>query len=125
MQSPGTENPEVGQKNKKSEIGEEDVDIGEEMPVSHFPPVQIDKDATCASSSSRSSSGSSSSSDDSSSSGMGSILWLISCMFQALLFLSPSNWVVACSDSGSSSGSDSDADSVHSPCVESKEASVT
>lgn len=94
--SPVTDNPDVGQKNKKGEIGEEDVDIGEEMPVSHFPPVEIDKDAAYASSSSRSSSGSSSSSDDSSS-----------------------------SDSGSSSGSDSDADSVHSPCAESKDASVT
>lgn len=94
--SPVTDNPDAGQKNKKGEIGEEDVDIGEEMPVSHFPPVEIDKDAAYASSSSRSSSGSSSSSDDSSS-----------------------------SDSGSSSGSDSDADSVHSPCAESKDASVT
>ncbi|KAJ9670339.1 hypothetical protein PVL29_026715 [Vitis rotundifolia] len=94
--SPVTDNPDAGQKNKKGEIGEEDVDIGEEMPVSHFPPVEIDKDAAYASSSSRSSSGSSSSSDDSSS-----------------------------SDSGSSSGSDSDADSVHSPRAESKDASVT
>lgn len=125
MQSPVTDNPDAGQKNKKGEIGEEDVDIGEEMPVSHFPPVEIDKDAAYASSSSRSSSGSSSSSDDSSSSGMGSLLWLLSCLLQALLFLATHYWLVAFSDSGSSSGSDSDADSVHSPCAESKDASVT
>lgn len=75
MQSPVTENHDVGQGNKKGETGEEVVDIGEEMPASNFPPVEIDKDAAYASSSSRSSSGSSSSSDDdSSSSGMGSVL---------------------------------------------------
>lgn len=53
------------QKGKKGEIGEEDVDIGEEIPLENFPPVVIDKDATaCAGSGS---SGSTSSSDSSSS----------------------------------------------------------
>lgn len=53
---------------KKVDQGEEDVDIGEEMPSMNFPPVEIEKDATggCASGSSSSSS---SSSDSSSSSG--------------------------------------------------------
>lgn len=55
------------QKNKKGDIGEEDVDIGEEIPVENFPPVQIEKDAPCASSGSSSSSSSSSGSDSSSS----------------------------------------------------------
>ncbi|OIT19385.1 PREDICTED: transcription factor GTE2-like [Nicotiana attenuata] len=80
-------------KNKKGDIGEEDVDIGEEIPVENFPPVQIEKDALCASSGSSSSSSSSSGSDSSSSD----------------------------SDSGSSSGSESDEDSVQSPYVEAKE----
>ncbi|CAN0921038.1 Transcription factor GTE3, chloroplastic [Linum grandiflorum] len=64
---------------KKGDAGEEDVDIGDEMPMSNFPPVEIEKDKGHASSSSSSSS---SSSDDSSSS--------------------------SDSDSGSSSGSDSE-----------------
>ncbi|CAN1167430.1 Transcription factor GTE2 [Linum perenne] len=66
-------------KPKKGDAGEEDVDIGDEMPMSSFPPVEIEKDNGHASSSSSSSS---SSSDDSSSS--------------------------SDSDSGSSSGSDSE-----------------
>ncbi|CAI0425333.1 unnamed protein product [Linum tenue] len=66
-------------KPKKGDAGEEDVDIGDEMPMSSFPPVEIEKDNGRASSSSGSSS---SSSDDSSSS--------------------------SDSDSGSSSGSDSE-----------------
>ncbi|XP_010254641.1 PREDICTED: transcription factor GTE7-like [Nelumbo nucifera] len=75
---------------KKGEAVDEDVDIGEDIPTSNFPPVEIEKDAGLASrscSSSSSSSGSSSSSD---------------------------------SDSGSSSGSDSDADDAQSPCIGSK-----
>ncbi|CAN1302815.1 Transcription factor GTE3, chloroplastic [Linum perenne] len=64
---------------KKGDGGDEEVDIGDEMPMSSFPPVQIEKDNGHGSSSG---SGSSSSSDDSSSS--------------------------SDSDSGSSSGSDSD-----------------
>ncbi|CAN4083106.1 unnamed protein product [Withania somnifera] len=52
--------------NKKVDVGEEDVDIGEEIPGESFPPVQIDKDVPCVSSgSSSSSSGSDSSSGDS------------------------------------------------------------
>ncbi|XP_065872342.1 transcription factor GTE7-like [Euphorbia lathyris] len=66
-------------KPKKGDAGDEDVDIGDEMPMSSFPPVEIEKDNGHASSSSSSSS---SSSDDSSSS--------------------------SDSDSGSSSGSDSE-----------------
>ncbi|KAI8030625.1 Transcription factor GTE7 [Camellia lanceoleosa] len=85
-----------GQKSRKGDAGEEDVDIGEEIPINNFPPVEIEKDVANGSSRSSSSSSSSSSSDSSSSSG---------------------------SDSGSSSGSDSDEDSVQSPFVESKEAS--
>ncbi|OVA15225.1 Bromodomain [Macleaya cordata] len=90
-----SEPPEVAAaKSKKGEnVGaEEDVDIGEDIPTSSFPPVEIEKDAagygsSKSSSSSSSSSGSSSSSD---------------------------------SDSGSSSGSDSDADEAQSPFIEAK-----
>lgn len=58
------------QKSKKGEFWEEDVDIGEEIPLGNFPPVVIDKDATaCAGSGSSGSSCSTSSSDSSSSSG--------------------------------------------------------
>ncbi|KDP35948.1 hypothetical protein JCGZ_09920 [Jatropha curcas] len=66
-------------KPKKGDAGDEEVDIGDEMPMSSFPPVEIEKDNGRASSSSSSSS---SSSDESSSS--------------------------SDSDSGSSSGSDSE-----------------
>ncbi|XP_019056597.1 PREDICTED: transcription factor GTE7 [Tarenaya hassleriana] len=91
---------EMGGAEKKGKKGgeacEEDVDIGEDMPIENYPSVEIEKDGTAtAANSGPSSSGSSSSSSSSSSSD---------------------------SDSGSSSGSDSDADSVQSPFVESKEA---
>ncbi|GAB2225268.1 hypothetical protein Droror1_Dr00006059 [Drosera rotundifolia] len=66
------------------DIGEEDVDIGDEMPMSHFPPVEIEKDDEGQAAASGSSSRSSSSSSGSSSS--------------------------SDSDSGSSSDSDSDVD---------------
>ncbi|KAM7250595.1 hypothetical protein ACFE04_022478 [Oxalis oulophora] len=63
-------------KPKKGEIGEEDVDIGDEMPMSSFPPVEIEKDnghaSSSSSGSSSSSSGSSSSSDSDSGSSSGS-----------------------------------------------------
>ncbi|KAF2296523.1 hypothetical protein GH714_040552 [Hevea brasiliensis] len=78
----GNERMDVGaeaKKPKKGDAGDEDVDIGDEMPMSNFPPVEIEKDNGHASSSSSSSS---SSSDESSSS--------------------------SDSDSGSSSGSDSE-----------------
>lgn len=78
----GNERMEVAteaKKPKKGDVGDEDVDIGDEMPMSSFPPVEIEKDNGHASSSSSSSS---SSSDESSSS--------------------------SDSDSGSSSGSDSE-----------------
>jgi hypothetical protein len=55
---------------KKGEAGEEDVDIGDEMPMSNFPPVEIEKDVGGRGSSSSSSSSSSSDSDSSSSSGI-------------------------------------------------------
>ena len=51
-------------KPKKVEAGDEDIDIGDEMPTSMFPPVEIEKDKDVAGgrgSSSSSSSGSSSS----------------------------------------------------------------
>ncbi|KAJ6424506.1 hypothetical protein OIU84_025312 [Salix udensis] len=79
---PGNDRMEVANESKKpkrGDVGDEDVDIGDEMPMSSFPPVEIEKDNGHASSSSSSSS--SSSDDSSSSSG---------------------------SDSGSSSGSDSE-----------------
>lgn len=84
--------------NKKVDVTEEDVDIGEEIPITNFPTVEIEKDAACHSGRSSSSSSSGSSSDSSSSSD---------------------------SDSGSSSGSESEADSVKSPYVESREPPVT
>lgn len=80
-------------KPKKGDVGDEDVEIEDDEPATHFPPVEIEKDegggrdqdngggSSSSGSSSSSSSGSSSSSD---------------------------------SDSGSSSGSDSDADDAHS-----------
>ncbi|XP_077214557.1 transcription factor GTE7-like [Tasmannia lanceolata] len=85
--SPVGETHEVAKKSKKGEQGEEDIDIGDEMPSMNFPRIEIEKDAGYAS---KSSSSSSSSSDSSSSSG---------------------------SDSGSSSGSDSEADDAQSPFV--------
>ncbi|KGN53881.1 transcription factor GTE7 [Cucumis sativus] len=68
---PTPEKIEVGsetKKQRKGEAGEEDVDIGDEMPASNFPPVEIEKDAGGGHASSSSSGSSSSSSDDSSSS---------------------------------------------------------
>ncbi|XP_073225909.1 transcription factor GTE7-like isoform X2 [Cicer arietinum] len=86
--------PSEGKKQKKIETGDEDVDIGDDMPVNNFPPVEIEKDKDVGGgggggghASSSSSSSSSSGSDSSSSSD---------------------------SDSGSSSGSDSEADNGHS-----------
>ncbi|PON32576.1 Bromodomain containing protein [Parasponia andersonii] len=75
---------------KKGEARDEDVDIGDDMPMNSFPPVEIEKDVGDhhgGGSSSSSSSSGSSSSDSSSCSD---------------------------SDSGSSSGSDSDDDNAHS-----------
>lgn len=84
-----------GQQMKKGDVvGDEDVDIGEEIPVNNFPPVEIERDAVGASNESSSSSSSSSGSDSSSSSD---------------------------SDSESSSRSDSDEDSVQSPFVVNKD----
>ncbi|KAM5548470.1 transcription factor GTE7 [Rosa sericea] len=73
---------------KKGEVGDEDVDIGDDMPMSSFPPVEIEKDVGGNASSDNSSSSSGSSSSGSSSS--------------------------SDSDSGSSSGSDSDDDNAQS-----------
>ncbi|XP_062100878.1 transcription factor GTE2-like [Humulus lupulus] len=97
QQSLVTETPEAATvKSKKIDTAEEDIDIGEDIPMGNFPPVVIEKDTAGGASSGSSSSGSSSSSSDSSSS--------------------------SGSDSGSSSGSESEADSVQSPFVASKEA---
>ncbi|KAJ3707867.1 hypothetical protein LUZ61_011572 [Rhynchospora tenuis] len=52
----------------KPEMGEEDVDIGDEMPAMQYPPVEIQREAAQASNSSSSGSGTSSSSDSDSSS---------------------------------------------------------
>lgn len=65
-----TEEAVVIQKSKKGcDAGEEDVDIGEDIPVDIFPPVEIEKDDDRSSSSSSSDSSSSSGSDSGSSSG--------------------------------------------------------
>nr|DAD22203.1 TPA_asm: hypothetical protein HUJ06_023666 [Nelumbo nucifera] len=103
---------------KKGETVEEDVDIGEDIPTNNFPPVEIEKDAGCAS---RSSSSSSSSSDSSSSSGMKTITLSLHCLPVFWVSLGRAYFVVvADSDSGSSSGSDSDTDEAQSPFVESR-----
>ncbi|KAJ1703399.1 hypothetical protein LUZ63_003178 [Rhynchospora breviuscula] len=52
----------------KPEMGEEDVDIGDEMPAMQYPPVEIQREAAQPSNSSSSGSGTSSSSDSDSSS---------------------------------------------------------
>ncbi|KFK25327.1 hypothetical protein AALP_AA8G098400 [Arabis alpina] len=93
---------EIGSAEKKvrkgGDAGEEDVDIGEDIPIEDYPSVEIERDATAAVAAAT---GGSSSSGSSGSSGSSS----------------------SDSGSGSSSGSDSDADSVQSPFVEAKEAS--
>uniref|UniRef100_A0A5B6ZK49 Transcription factor GTE7-like n=1 Tax=Davidia involucrata TaxID=16924 RepID=A0A5B6ZK49_DAVIN len=68
-----SEKTETMKKPKKGDAGEEDVDIGDEMPMSSFPPVEIEKDdggQDHGHVTSSSSSSSSSSSDSSSSSGI-------------------------------------------------------
>ncbi|KAL5819928.1 hypothetical protein ACOSQ4_023770 [Xanthoceras sorbifolium] len=60
---------EAVQWSKKGEVGEEDVDIGEEIPVEYYPPVEIERDVNAAHSDTSSSNSSSSGSDTSSSSG--------------------------------------------------------
>ncbi|GMJ06797.1 hypothetical protein HRI_004348900 [Hibiscus trionum] len=67
-----SEAPMEMKKPKKGDAGEEDVDIGDEMPMSSFPPVEIEKDNDRASSSSSDSSSSSSGSSSSSDSDSGS-----------------------------------------------------
>ncbi|XP_022952549.1 transcription factor GTE7-like [Cucurbita moschata] len=58
-----------GKKLRKGDMGEEDVDIGDEtIPMGGFPPVEIERDAAATHASSSSDSSSSSGSDDSSSS---------------------------------------------------------
>ena len=54
----------AAKKSKKGDTAEEDVDIGDELPITNYPPVEIQKDTGYATSSS------SSDSDSSSSSGM-------------------------------------------------------
>lgn len=85
------EKNDSAKKPKRIEVGDEDVDIDDDMPATSFPPVEIEKDEAAGrepdNRSSSSSSSGSSGSDSSSSSG---------------------------SDSGSSSGSDSDADDAQS-----------
>lgn len=100
-----------GQKNKKWEAGEEDIDIGEELPSDDFPPVEIDKDPGGGSSSSGSSSASGG--DDSSSSASGKYsLFMVAKQFDLPLKLGLDlDLDLADTDSGSPSGSDSDEDS--------------
>lgn len=65
--------PVEAKKPKKTEAGDEDVDIEDDMPMSVFPPVEIEKDKDVVvggHASSSSSSSSSSGSDSSSSSGI-------------------------------------------------------
>uniref|UniRef100_A0A1J3FA26 Transcription factor GTE7 n=1 Tax=Noccaea caerulescens TaxID=107243 RepID=A0A1J3FA26_NOCCA len=91
--------PEMGsaeKRTRKGDAGEEDVDIGEDIPIEDYPSVEIERDGTAVAVAAAASSGSSSSGSSSSSSFSSS------------------------SDSGSS-GSDSDADGVQSPFVEAKE----
>ncbi|KAI4330723.1 hypothetical protein MLD38_028982 [Melastoma candidum] len=59
-------------KQKREVGGDEDVDIGDDIPVSSYPPVEIERDAKSNTSSSSSSSGDSSSSDSDSRSSSGS-----------------------------------------------------
>ncbi|KAL4567948.1 hypothetical protein LXL04_023544 [Taraxacum kok-saghyz] len=119
-----------GMKKGKKDTGEEDVDIGDEMPESSFPHVEIEKDdgggqgqatggghgnENGGSSSSRSSS--SSSSDSSSSSGIESCLSSISEQKERFLFIGKQKLIsknMFTDSSGSSSGSDSDADDAQS-----------
>ncbi|GAV86862.1 Bromodomain domain-containing protein [Cephalotus follicularis] len=70
--SPICEMVEVAQKGMKGDVGEEDVDIGEEIPMGNFPSVEIEKDDVAAggATSGSSSSNSSGSSSGSSSSGI-------------------------------------------------------
>lgn len=56
------QSPTAAKRSKKGETGDEDVDIGDEMPSLHYPSVEIEKDTGNASSSSSSGSDSSSSS---------------------------------------------------------------
>lgn len=58
--------PHKGKRGETGGGGDEDVDIGDEMPMGSYPPVEIDRDDVR----SNTSSSSSSSSDSSSSSGM-------------------------------------------------------
>lgn len=113
---------------RKGDAGEEDVDIGEDIPIKDYPSVEIERDGTAvaaaaaAACSGSSSSGSSSSSSGSSSSGIfrKSLLATTKKGFTFLM-----SWSCSIADSGSggsSSGSDSDADSVQSPFVVAKEA---
>ncbi|XP_073001515.1 transcription factor GTE7-like [Typha latifolia] len=63
---------EAVKKSKKADTGDEDIDIGDEMPPTSYPPVEIEKDAGYSGSSSSSGSDSSSSSDSDSGSSSGS-----------------------------------------------------
>lgn len=76
---PGSEKIDVAvtepKRPKKGEVGDEDVDIGDDMPMNNFPPVEIEKDVGGnASSDNSSSSSGSSSSGSSSSSGISTLL---------------------------------------------------
>ncbi|KAK4843486.1 hypothetical protein QYF36_008630 [Acer negundo] len=98
---------------KASGVGEEDVDIGEEIPVEYYPPVEIEKDDN---ENSINSSSSSSGSDDTSSSS-GKFVFLefflfvqMCCSAFLLIICGYFSFVVAGSDSGNSSD---DNDSAH------------
>lgn len=76
-----TDAPEAAAvKSKKIDTAEEDIDIGEDIPMGNFPPVVIEKDAAGGASSGSSSSGSSSSSSDSSSSSGTKPVSLLACI---------------------------------------------
>lgn len=62
----GTSEAPAASRSKKGDPVEEDVDIGDEMPVTHYPPVEITKESSSGSSGSDSSSSSGSDSDSSS-----------------------------------------------------------
>lgn len=113
---------EVKKPKKMEAAGDEDVDIGDEMPMNNFPPVEIekDKDVVGGHASSSSSSSGSSSSDSSSSSGMNLVPTMCFWVLYSKSLASNKNEgehlnfdFVTDSDSGSSSGSDSEADNGH------------
>ena len=94
LQAPASTRNDGSAKNMKKGEGDEDVDIGDEMPENSFPPVEIEKDdgghgqdngikngTGNGNASSSSSSSGSSGSDSSSSSGMSIYLRFCVCVY--------------------------------------------